>query len=140
MYYIGFPPGEYNKSFNINAGHKVESVSGDISGNNATLYRHMHHLSLSGLCGIYSWIRDAIDLELYMYMHHVAHSAPENLVHSHAHFWSTTPILINLSHVTREEQDLYYNTRPWSSEFTFSRTLKSKGDKIEMDYTHGAVR
>ena len=33
----------------------------------------------------------------------------------HAHFWSTTPILINydLSHVTREE-------RPWSSEFNFS--------------------
>ena len=37
---------------NINAGHKVESVSGDISGNNATLYLHMHHLSLSGMCVI----------------------------------------------------------------------------------------
>ena len=43
----GLPPGE---SCNINAGHKVESVSGDISGNNATLYLHMHHLSLSGMC------------------------------------------------------------------------------------------
>ena len=45
------------------------SVSGDldISGNNATLYLCMHHLSLSGVCD--SWIRDVVDLELYMYVH-----------------------------------------------------------------------
>ena len=30
--------------FGRKAGHRVESVSGDISGNNATLYLHMHHL------------------------------------------------------------------------------------------------
>ena len=45
----GLSPGQ---CFNINAGHKVESVSGDISRNNATLYLHMHHLSLSGMCVI----------------------------------------------------------------------------------------
>ena len=36
----------------INAGHKIVSVSGDISWNNATLHLHMHHLSLSGRCVI----------------------------------------------------------------------------------------
>ena len=51
---IGLPPGEleYNQPCNINTGHKVESVSGDISGNNATLYLHIHHLRLSGICVI----------------------------------------------------------------------------------------
>ena len=47
---IGLPPGEYNEPCNINAGHKVESVSGDISGNNATLSTPA--LSLSGMCVI----------------------------------------------------------------------------------------
>ena len=42
-------------------GHKVEFVSGDISGNNATLYLHMHHLSLSGMCVI-----EDVDLEPYI--------------------------------------------------------------------------
>ena len=49
---IGLPPGEYNWPCNINEGHIVESVSGDISGNNATLYLHMHHLNISGMCVI----------------------------------------------------------------------------------------
>ena len=37
---------------NIVRAIKVESVSGDISGENATLYIRRHHLSLSGICVI----------------------------------------------------------------------------------------
>ena len=50
-------------------GHKVESVSGDISGNNATLYLHIATSSKAFWDMCDSWIRDVVDLEPYMYMH-----------------------------------------------------------------------
>ena len=54
------------------AGHKVESVSGGIKGNNATLYIYIYIYAASSkpfldVCD--SWIRDVVDLEPYVYMH-----------------------------------------------------------------------
>ena len=48
---------------NVNAGHKVESVSGDILGNTT----HALSKPFRDVCD--GWIRDAVDLEPYMYMH-----------------------------------------------------------------------
>ena len=56
---IGLPPGEcnYNLVYNINVDHKVESVSGDISGNNATLHLYTHASSKLFWDVCDSWIR-----------------------------------------------------------------------------------